>query len=150
MYRGKLRGCIGYVEPIKPLAEVVAHCAAAAATADPRFPPVTSVELPYIHVEVSILSAMRPIGDPQEIQIGVHGLFISQAGHHGLLLPQVATEFGWDRETFLLQTCLKAGLAADAWKHGAEIQVFSVEHFTDTTPLGPVDLKAPWVDPADN
>jgi len=147
MYKGKLRGCIGFVEPIKPLAEVVAHCAAAAATADPRFPPVTPVELPHIHVEVSILSPLRQIRDPHEIQVGVHGLFITQTGHHGLLLPQVATEFGWNRETFLLQTCLKAGLPGDAWKHGAEIHVFSVDHFTDTVP---VDFNPHSIDPEGN
>jgi len=135
MCEEELRGCIGYVEPIKPLAEAVAHCAAAAATDDPRFPPVTPDELSRLHVEVSILSPLRPIADAQEIRVGTHGLFITQAGRHGLLLPQVATEFGWDRETFLRQTCLKAGLPGDAWKHGAEIQVFTVDHFTDNVPV---------------
>lgn len=132
---GTLRGCIGYVEPVRPLAEAVAHCAEAAAIADPRFPPVTPGELSYLRVEVSVLSPLCPVADAQEIQIGTHGLFISQAGRHGLLLPQVATEFGWDRETFLRQTCLKAGLPVDAWKRGAEIQVFSVDHFTDEVPV---------------
>ncbi|MFI5342510.1 MAG: AmmeMemoRadiSam system protein A, partial [Candidatus Methylomirabilales bacterium] len=135
MCEEELRGCIGYVEPIKPLAEAVAHCAAAAATDDPRFPPVTPDELSRLRVEVSILSPLRPIADPQEIRVGTHGLFITQAVRHGLLLPQVATEFGWDRETFLRQTCLKAGLPGDAWKHGAEIQVFTVDHFTDNVPV---------------
>jgi AmmeMemoRadiSam system protein A len=135
MCKGELRGCIGYVEPIKPLVEAIAHCAEAAALADPRFPPVTPGELPHLRVEVSVLSPLRPIADPLEIQIGTHGLLISQAGRHGLLLPQVATEFGWDRETFLRQTCLKAGLPEDAWKRGAEIQVFSVDHFTDDVPV---------------
>ncbi len=135
MCEGTLRGCIGYVEPVRPLAEAVAHCAEAAATADPRFPPVTPGELSYLRVEVSVLSPLCPVADAQEIQIGTHGLFISQAGRHGLLLPQVATEFGWDRETFLRQTCLKAGLPVDAWKRGAEIQVFSVDHFTDEVPV---------------
>jgi len=135
MCKGELRGCIGYVEPIKSLAEAVAHCAEAAAIADPRFPPVAPSELPHLRVEVSVLSPLQPVTDPQEIQIGTHGLFITQAGRHGLLLPQVATEFGWDRETFLRQTCLKAGLAGDAWKRGAEIQLFSVDHFTDDVPV---------------
>ncbi len=135
MYKGELRGCIGYVEPIKPLIEAIAHCAEAAAIADPRFPPVTPGELPHLHVEVSVLSPLRPITDPSEIQIGTHGLYISHAGRHGLLLPQVATEFGWDRETFLWQTCLKAGLPGDAWERGAEIQIFSVDHFTDDAPV---------------
>lgn len=132
---GELRGCIGYMNPIKPLAEAVAYCAASAATADPRFPPVIAEELPHLRLEISVLSPLRVIEDPALVQVGIHGLFISQGGRHGLLLPQVATEFGWDRETFLRQTCLKAGLPADAWKHGAEIQVFTVDHFTDDIPV---------------
>ncbi len=136
---GELRGCIGYVDPIKPLAEAVAHCAASAATNDPRFPPVTPADLPHLRVEVSVLSPLRPIHDPMDVQVGTHGLFISQSDRHGLLLPQVATEFGWDRETFLRQTCLKAGLPGDAWRHGAEIRVFTVDHFSDDTPIESLD-----------
>jgi AmmeMemoRadiSam system protein A len=132
---GELRGCIGYVDPIKPLAEAVVHCAAWAATADPRFAPITPEELPHLRVEVSVLSPLHVIEDPREVQVGTHGLFISQAGRHGLLLPQVATQSGWDRDTFLRQTCLKAGLPGDAWKHGAEIQVFTADHFTDDVPV---------------
>ena len=132
---GELRGCIGYVEAVKPLAEAVRHCAASAATADPRFPPVTPDQLPRLRLEVSVLSPLRPITDAQEIRIGTHGLFINQGGRHGLLLPQVATEYGWDRETFLRQTCLKAGLPGDAWRRGATIQVFTVDHFTDDVPV---------------
>lgn len=133
--QGALRGCIGYVEPVKPLVETVVHCAVSAATADPRFPPVTPEELPHLRVEISVLSPLSPIHDPAQVQVGRHGLFISHAGHHGLLLPQVATEFGWDRETFLRQTCIKAGLHGDAWRGGAVIQVFTVDHFTDDTPV---------------
>ena len=133
--QGQLRGCIGYVDPVRPLVEAVAHSAAAAATADPRFPPVTPEELAHLEIEVSVLSPLRRIDDPSEIQVGTHGLYISQSGRHGLLLPQVATDLGWDRETFLRQTCLKAGLPGDAWRHGAEIQVFSVDHFTDHAPI---------------
>lgn len=133
--RGQLRGCIGYVDPIKPLREAVAHCAAAAATGDPRFPPVTPEELTHLEIEVSVLSPLRRITDPSEVEVGTHGLYISQSGRHGLLLPQVASEFQWDRETFLRQTCLKAGLPADAWRHGAEIQVFTVDRFTDHAPI---------------
>ncbi len=132
----ELRGCIGYVEAVKPLAEAVAQCAVAAATADPRFPPVTANELPRLHVEISVLSPLRSIAEPQEVEVGLHGLFISQAGRHGLLLPQVAAEYGWDRETFLRQTCLKAGLPSDAWRRGATIQVFTVDRFTDGVPVG--------------
>lgn len=133
--RGQLRGCIGYVDPVKPLTEVVAHCAAAAATGDPRFPPVSPEELTSLEIEVSVLSPLRRIADPSEVEVGTHGLYISQSGRHGLLLPQVASELRWDRETFLRQTCVKAGLPGDAWKHGAEIQIFTVDHFTDHTPI---------------
>jgi AmmeMemoRadiSam system protein A len=132
-----LRGCIGYIRAIQPLAECVAHCAVAAATGDPRFPPVTAEELPHLALEISVLSPLVPIQDPTQVQVGVHGLYISRGGRHGLLLPQVATEYGWDRETFLRQTCRKAGLPDDAWRHGAEIQVFTVDHFTDGLPLDP-------------
>lgn len=133
--RGQLRGCIGYVDPIKPLTEAIAHCAAAAATGDPRFPPVTLEELTHLEIEISVLSPLRRIADPSEVEVGTHGLYISQAGRHGLLLPQVASDLRWDRETFLRQTCLKAGLPADAWKTGAEIQVFTADHFTDHKPI---------------
>ena len=133
--KGQLRGCIGYVEPVRPLAEAVAQCAASAAVADPRFPSVTPAELPHLRIEVSVLSRLQKIADPNEIQVGTHGIFISQLGRHGLLLPQVATEFGWDRDTFLQHTCLKAGLPPDAWKRGAKIQVFTVDHFTDGLPV---------------
>ena len=134
---GSLRGCIGYIRAIQPLAECVAHCAVAAATGDPRFPPVTAEELPHLALEISVLSPLVPIEDPTQVQVGVHGLYISRGGRHGLLLPQVATEYGWDRETFLRQTCRKAGLPDDAWRHGAEIQIFTVDHFTDGLPLDP-------------
>jgi AmmeMemoRadiSam system protein A len=132
-----LRGCIGYTEAVRPLDEAVAQCAASAATADPRFPSVTPEELPHIKVALSVLSPLRPITDPEEVQVGVHGLVITGAGRHGVLLPQVATEFGWDRETFLRQTCIKAGLPDDAWRQGASIQVFTVDHITDDTPVEP-------------
>ncbi len=136
-HQGKLRGCIGYIEAIKPLVEAVAHCAASAATGDPRFYPVRSEELSDLHLEISVLSPLRRIEDPREVQVGTHGLFISGEGRHGLLLPQVATEYRWDRETFLRQTCLKAGLPGDAWKRGAKISVFTVEHFSDGLPVEP-------------
>ncbi len=136
-HQGELRGCIGYVEAIKPLVEAVAHCAASAATGDPRFSPVTAEELSDLSLEISVLSPLSPIEDVSEIQVGIHGLYLSGEGRHGLLLPQVATEYGWDRETFLRQTCLKAGLPSDAWSRGAKIQVFTVDHFTDTLPVEP-------------
>jgi AmmeMemoRadiSam system protein A len=132
---GALRGCIGYVRPVRPLGETVAHCAAAAATEDPRFPPVTAAELSRLTLEISVLSPLRPLRDPATVEVGVHGLHIAQAGRRGLLLPQVAVEYGWDRETFLRHTCLKAGLPPDAWRQGAEIHVFTVEHWSDGLPL---------------
>jgi AmmeMemoRadiSam system protein A len=133
----ELRGCIGYTEPVKPLAEAVAHCAVSAATADPRFPPVTSEELSRLRVEVSVLSPLRRIDNPEEVQVGTHGLVITDGTRHGVLLPQVATEFGWNRETFLRQACVKAGLPGDAWARGAAIQVFTVDHFSDGLPIEP-------------
>lgn len=133
---GALRGCIGYVYAIRPLAEAVANCAASAATGDPRFPPVTGRELTDLQVEISVLSPLAPVSDLAQIQVGIHGLHISKDGYHGLLLPQVATEFGWDRDTFLRQVCVKAGLPPDAWRHGAEIQVFTVERIEDGRPVG--------------
>ena len=136
---GALRGCIGYVRPIQPLAEAVSHAAASAATGDPRFPCVTVAELTEIGIEISVLSPLRRVTDPVEIQVGVHGLHISRGDRRGLLLPQVATEFGWDREMFLRQTCMKAGLPPDAWCHGAEMQVFTVEHIADGLPVGSED-----------
>jgi AmmeMemoRadiSam system protein A len=134
---GSLRGCIGYVHPVLPLAETVARCAASAATGDPRFAPVTGEELGELDLEISVLSPLRPIGDPDDIQVGIHGLHISKEGRHGVLLPQVAAEFGWDRDTFLRQVCIKAGLPQDAWRRGAEIQVFTVESICDGLPVEP-------------
>jgi AmmeMemoRadiSam system protein A len=133
---GALRGCIGYMQAIRPLAKAVAHCAAAAAMEDPRFPAVTAQELPDLYVEISVLSPLRPIADPHEIQVGRHGLYVSEGSAHGLLLPQVATEQRWDRETFLCQVCRKAGLPPDAWQRGATLQMFTAEHFSDKHAVG--------------
>jgi len=135
-HAGALRGCIGYVHAIRPLAETIAHCAASAATGDPRFPPVTARELPAVQIEISVLSPLRPAADPSAIQVRVHGLHISKDDHHGLLLPQVASELGWDRETFLRQVCVKAGLPQDAWRRGADLKVFTVERIEDGLPVG--------------
>jgi hypothetical protein len=132
---GSLRGCIGYVQAIRPLAETIAHCAASAATSDPRFSPVAARDLPHLRLEISVLSPLRRILDLGEIQVGLHGLHISKDERHGLLLPQVATDYGWDRDTFLRQVCIKAGLAPDAWRRGAEIQVFTVERIADGLPV---------------
>jgi uncharacterized protein len=123
-----LRGCIGYVLPVQSLYATVAEAARAAALDDPRFPPVTPAEAPRLKIEISVLSHLQPIR-PEEIVIGQHGLVVSQGNRRGLLLPQVPIEWNWNRETFLAQTCLKAGLSQDAWQHGAQLQAFSAEVF---------------------
>jgi AmmeMemoRadiSam system protein B/AmmeMemoRadiSam system protein A len=120
----ELRGCIGFIEPVAPLAQAVIRCAIYAASEDPRFGPVAPAELGDLDYEISVLTPLRKIMDPSAVQVGRHGLVIAQGGRRGLLLPQVATENGWDREEFLRQTCLKAGLVPDAWKRGAEISTF--------------------------
>ncbi len=125
---GKLRGCIGYVFPTDSLYKTVADTARAAAFEDPRFEPVTLIEVPHLTVEISVLSRLQPIRS-DEVLVGKHGLVVTKGNHRGLLLPQVAPEWGWDRETFLAQTCLKAGLPADAWQHGAQLQAFTAEVF---------------------
>ena len=125
---GDLRGCVGQVEPQR-LADVVVHCASAAALEDPRFSPVTELELRHIHVEVSVLSPLTPLSDPAALQPGRHGLVVSSGGRRGLLLPQVATEWGWTADELLRQTCLKAGLASDAWRRGAQLLTFEAEIF---------------------
>jgi AmmeMemoRadiSam system protein B/AmmeMemoRadiSam system protein A len=122
--RGELRGCIGFVEPVLPLDKAVIQAAVYAAAEDPRFPPVAASELPSLEYEVSVLTPARRILDPGEVRVGKHGLILAQNGRRGLLLPQVPVEQGWDRETFLRQACLKAGLPEHAWKAGAEIWVF--------------------------
>ena len=128
--KGRLRGCIGYTEPVAPLFKVVQECAVAAATEDPRFPPVSAGELSSIDLEISVLTPLAPIR-AEEVEVGRHGLMVSGGGRRGLLLPQVPVELGWDRETFLDQTCLKAGLPADAWRRGATLQAFTAEVFGD-------------------
>lgn len=129
-HRGHLRGCVGYIAAVSPLYLAVAETARAAAFDDTRFPPVQGDEVSELKVSLSVLSAPQPI-DPALVEIGRHGLLISEHGHRGLLLPQVATEHGWDRETFLSETCYKAGLPPDAWKHGARVEAFTAEVFSD-------------------
>ncbi len=125
---GRLRGCIGYTEAVASLYRTVQECAVAAATEDPRFPSVTEPEVSGLRFEISVLTPLRPI-EPEAIRIGTHGLVVSQGGRRGLLLPQVATEYGWSPTAFLAHTCTKAGLPPDAWKHGAAVQSFTAEVF---------------------
>jgi AmmeMemoRadiSam system protein A len=126
---GDLRGCIGHIEALSPLIETVADMAQAAALEDPRFQPVSADEEPDIDIEISVLSPIEPCPDLEAIEIGRHGLIVSQGPYRGLLLPQVPVEWGWDRETFLRHTCQKAGLAPDAYLRGAKVYWFEAEVF---------------------
>jgi AmmeMemoRadiSam system protein B/AmmeMemoRadiSam system protein A len=127
---GELRGCIGHITSDRPLAETVAEMSVAAAFQDPRFRPVSSDELKELSIEISVLTPLTRIDNPDELQVGLHGIYMRRNGRAGLLLPQVATEYGWDRTTFLEQTCRKAGLPKDAWKDKeTEIYIFSADVF---------------------
>jgi AmmeMemoRadiSam system protein A len=128
---GKLRGCIGYVFPTQPLYQTVAETARSAAFEDPRFEPVTLPEARLLQIEISVLSPLQTIA-PEGVVVGRHGLVVTKGNRRGLLLPQVPVEWEWDRETFLSETCLKAGLPADAWLHDVEVQAFTAEVFNDT------------------
>ncbi|GAB4348372.1 MAG: AmmeMemoRadiSam system protein A [Candidatus Abyssubacteria bacterium] len=137
---GALRGCIGYVEPIKPLIQTVSDMAVACSTRDPRFYPVTPDEFPNLDIELSVLSPLEQVTDPEQITVGEHGLMIKKGPYSGLLLPQVATEFGWDRTQFLKETCRKAGLSSNAWKDpDTRIHVFRAQVFGGS--LVPDDAK---------
>ena len=128
---GELRGCVGVTEPRYRLDEAVAHAAVAAAVHDRRFEPVASAELAGLTLHVSVLGDLVPI-DPAAVEVGVHGLVIRGAGRSGLLLPQVATERGWDRERFLDETCRKAGLPPGAWRNGdCELLAFTATVFSE-------------------
>ncbi len=129
--RHELRGCIGFPGADSPLDDVIGRCAIAAATEDPRFPPMTAEELPDLELEISVLTPIRPVADLSEIQVGRDGLVAQDGYRRGLLLPQVATEHHWDRDTFLSHTCLKAGLRPDAWRTGARISRFQAEVFSE-------------------
>lgn len=128
---GRLRGCIGYTEAVAPLFRVVREVAVAAATEDPRFPPVVPAGLRDVRFGISVLSPPLPIR-PEAVRVGIHGLIVSQGAGRGLLLPQVAVEHGWDSGQFLSQACLKAGLPPDAWRGVASIQAFTAERFAET------------------
>ena len=127
-HHGELRGCVGFVEPVASLYQTVIETARAAAFEDTRFWPVTREELPGLQVSLSILTKPKPIIADQ-VEVGLHGLIIGMGGRRGLLLPQVPVEHNWDRNTFLEQTCRKAGLPLDAWQKGASIEAFSAEVF---------------------
>jgi AmmeMemoRadiSam system protein A len=130
---GDLRGCIGYIEPVMPLLEATQDAAVKAALEDPRFEPVQAKELPQITIEISVLSPVEICSDLRQIQVGLHGLIMESGRRRGLLLPQVATEYGWDREQFLEQTAIKAGLPRNAWKsENVTVHTFTVEKFSES------------------
>jgi AmmeMemoRadiSam system protein A len=127
---GSLRGCIGRVTSTRSLLQTVKEVAVSSAFEDPRFPPVTTEEWSSIRVEVSVLSPLRRVSDPQAVLVGTHGIMIRSGFSSGLLLPQVATEQGWDRDAFLSHACRKAGLPPDAWRNAStQIEVFSAMVF---------------------
>lgn len=128
--KGMLRGCIGCLDAKAPLYQVVEEMAEAAAFRDPRFRPVCEEELPHVELEISVLTPLEKVRDPDDIQVGCHGIVIRKGCQSGLLLPQVATERRWDCTTFLKETCRKAGLPMDAWQDpDTEIYVFSADVF---------------------
>jgi len=130
--RGELRGCIGYILPVREFEELVVDAAVSAAMRDPRFDPLTEDEVGEIEIEVSVLSEPKRIENVSEVEVGKHGLIVRRGPFQGLLLPQVATEYNWDKLTFIRQTCIKAGLSPDEWKkEGTEIYTFTAEVFSE-------------------
>ena len=119
-----LRGCIGNMSAVRPLFQSVQDMAVSAATSDPRFSPLTTKEFNQITIKVAILSPMQRM-QPDQIEVGKHGVLITHYGKRGVLLPEVAAEREWSRETFLENVCRKAGLPGDAWQQGAKIYGFS-------------------------
>jgi hypothetical protein len=127
---GQLRGCIGNFQSELPLFKEVAEMAVASASKDPRFYPMKEDDLNCFTLEISVLSPLHKIEAFEEIEVGAHGIYLEKGYYRGVLLPQVAVEHDWDRETFLNQTCVKAGLPTDAWRaDDAEIYIFSAQVF---------------------
>ena len=129
--RGELRGCLGTLQCRQDLASEVARCARDSATDDPRFPAVSAPEIPELSLEISVLGPLEAVDASLDdaIVLGRHGVVVEQGHRRGLLLPQVATEWGWTKEQFLRQTCRKAGLPEDAWQTGARVFRFDAEVF---------------------
>jgi AmmeMemoRadiSam system protein A len=131
-HRSLLRGCIGQIGALQPIVPLVAYCARAAALEDPRFPPVQIHELPEIEIELSILSALEETA-LKRVEIGKHGLVVTRGRNRGLLLPQVATQHGFDALRFLEETCVKAGLQRSAWSEaGTRLEAFTAEVFSES------------------
>ena len=129
LHAGELRGCLGRLNVNLPLAQLVMELAQSVADSDPRFDPVRPDELQHITFEISVLTPEREVESIGAIEVGRHGVIVEHGRNRGLLLPQVATEHGWDRDTFLDHTCLKAGLLPGAWRRGARVYVFEAEVF---------------------
>lgn len=129
---GNLRGCIGYIQPFEAVADAVRELAVKSASEDPRFDPLTPEEVGQMTVEISVLTPLEPIKGPSDVAVGQHGLVVEAGWRRGLLLPEVATDEGWDAEAFLSGTCRKAGLGADAWRRpGVKLYRFETEHFSE-------------------
>ena len=129
--KGELRGCIGNFVSDQPLYLLVQEMAVSAATRDPRFYPMKSGDLADFTLDISVLSTLEKAASVEEIKVGVHGIYIIKGSYRGVLLPQVATEYGWNREQFLQHTCIKAGLPQDAWQGECDIFRFSAQVFGD-------------------
>jgi AmmeMemoRadiSam system protein A len=123
--KGQLRGCIGNFVSEKPLYKLVQEMSVSAATRDPRFYPMKPEDLVDFELEISVLSPLEKTASIEEIQVGVHGIYIIKGSYRGVLLPQVATDYGWDRDEFLKHTCIKAGLPENAWQRECDIYIFS-------------------------
>lgn len=128
---GELRGCVGHVEADETIGTLVPRCAVAAASADPRFPPIAPDEVRRIEIEISLLGRLVPIAGPADVVVGRDGLMVQRGALRGLLLPQVAVEWQWDPETFLAHACAKAGLPRDAWKSGLQMWRFEADVFAE-------------------
>lgn len=130
--KGQLRGCIGNFVSDIPLHQLVQEMAVSASTRDPRFYPMKPADLDDFELDISVLSPLKRITSMDSILVGKHGIYIVKNNNRGVLLPQVATEYGWDRDTFLNHTCIKAGLPEDAWQKECEIYIFTALVFGDS------------------
>ena len=128
---GELRGCIGNFISDQPLYQLVQEMAVSAATRDPRFYPMKNEDLADFTLDISVLSPLEKTASVEEIKVGKHGIYIVKGSYRGVLLPQVATEYGWNRDQFLQHTCIKAGLPQDAWQGECDIYRFSAQVFCD-------------------
>ena len=127
--KGELRGCIGNFVSDQPLYQLVQEMAVSAATRDPRFYPMKAEDLADFALDISVLSPLEKADSVEEIKVGKHGIYIVKGTYRGVLLPQVATEYGWNRDQFLQHTCIKAGLPQDAWQGECDIYIFTAQVF---------------------